>query len=65
MYLSVILCAYNVSMCLVTKTGCNYTVLQYVSALSGRQLIHLYIHLLALLIFLPTLANVLFMREVV
>jgi hypothetical protein len=44
----------------------NYTVLQHVSALSGHRLvIHLYIYIFTLLLFLPTVANVLHMREVV
>jgi hypothetical protein len=44
----------------------NYTVLQHVSALSGHRLvIHLYILIFTFLLFLPTVVNVLHMRETV
>jgi hypothetical protein len=44
----------------------RYSILQYISVLSGhRQVIHLYIQLFLLLLFLLTLANVLHMTEVV
>lgn len=54
MHLSTILCMYNLPLCSVTIVVC-ITTLQHVSALSGHhQVTHLYIHLLALLLFLPT-----------